>query len=151
MADASVVSVTSVPAPNSASSSAAAPEPVNAPEPSFVEKTENLVNKVAHFLHKSAVYASEGFVALFGAPQAQAFGHAAIGLLQTEAGKVALSVCSALESVSPALSGATKHGQAFENIKSQLGSSGKVVEAGIINLLIEVAVTAISGKIKLPS
>jgi len=115
-----------------------------------VSAVSNLVHKVAHFLHNAQLYVSDVFVALFGKDRAQAFGHAAVAILQTEAGKVALAVVEELEALVPALDGATKRAQAAAKLKSQLSASGHVIGDSLVNLLVELAVQTVKGAIKLP-
>src|SRR5581483_576848 len=115
-----------------------------------VSAVSNLVHKVAHFLHNAQLYVSDVFVALFGKARAQAFGHAAVAILQTEAGKVALAVVEELEALVPALDGATKRAQAAAKLKSQLSASGHVLGDSLVNLLVELAVQTVKGAIKLP-
>lgn len=128
-----------------------------APEGSGADKVEDVASavkaaaeKIGHFLHKAEIEVSDEFVKLVGKPQAQAFAHAAVVVLQSAAGKIALDVVANLESLKPALDGAAKREQAQTQLKNDLKSAESNVPNALINILIEAAVAAVKGYIVLP-
>lgn len=116
----------------------------------IADSVKNAVEKVIHFVHQASVYVNDAFVEIFGKARAQAFGHAAVAILQSEAGKIALDAVAVAESVQPALGGAAKRAQAFTKIENDLKVAKHDVPASLINLLIELAVQAIQGGIVIP-
>lgn len=99
------------------------------------------LKKVGHEIKVVAEHIAAGFVTLFGKEVATNFAKASIDLLKTAAGQVAAEVVSELEQ--QAIDGLTKRSIAFGKIADVLKQQGLSASTSEINLLIEIAVTAL--------
>ena len=95
------------------------------------------------FFKKVAVKVSGVFVKIFGSDAAKAFGGAALNLLKSELGKIAVSVVLGLQALPG--SNAEKRDAALNLIKEQAVNSGIQVKDSLVSLVLEVAVNFIKG------
>lgn len=93
------------------------------------------------FFKRAAVYVGLALKRAFGSQPAQEFAKGALAILGTELGKVALLVVGDLSAST--LTNAEKRAAAFARIAAVAKLGGISVTDSIINLVIEVALTAI--------
>jgi hypothetical protein len=100
------------------------------------------------FQHIKSVFESLGhivsvsFQKIFGKTEATQFAYATLALLKTDVGKVAMA---AVQEVEKMAAGIDKRKVAFDKIVADLKTEGLTVKNSVINMLIELAVQAISG------
>jgi hypothetical protein len=104
-----------------------------------------LWSKISSFIHGAKVAVSAVFVKLFGQQAASDFAHASLALLKTAAGKIVLDAVDAAQTLST--DGAGKRAAAFANILADFKGQGISVGNSEINLLVELAVSALKGTI----
>ena len=102
----------------------------------------NLVGKI----HSAAVEVSKIFVDIFGQKAATDFGNAALGLLKSDLGQI---VTAEVEQLAPVnnLTGVEKAAQAQVAIAAKAKALGISTSNTIINMLIELAVQFVTGKL----
>ncbi len=106
---------------------------------------KDIFSKVHEFVDKIGHVIAGTFVAIFGKQQAQDFAKAALGILDTVAGKIVTDIVAAVESANPSASGHQKAADAFNQIKNSFHANGLEAKDSFINLLIEIAVQATKG------
>lgn len=97
------------------------------------------------FFKKAISKVSDLFVAVFGSKAAQDFGDAAVNLLKTEIGKIAITAVSTAGSLFS--TNAAARAEAFREIKSEAKRAGIDVKDHMVYLLIELAVARFKGSI----
>lgn len=105
-----------------------------------------VIKKIGHGIKVVAIKVAHGFAAVFGQQSAEAFGHAALGLLKSALGQVVVSEVQALEGIGN-LSGVEKFAQAQPSILKQAEAAGITTSVSIVNLLIELAVQFVKGNL----
>jgi hypothetical protein len=94
------------------------------------------------WLHRVITQASSVFISLFGAQAAHNFAAAALGILKTDLGKIVLQVVTELQHASN-LTNDQKRAEAVARIIKAAAAAGIEASTHMVNLLIEVAVSAI--------
>lgn len=101
--------------------------------------------KVGTAVKKVAVAVSDIFVKLFGSEAAKQFGEAALGLLKSELGQIAVLVVSQLSVTN--LGTAVKREEAVLRILGAARSAGIEASESIVRLLVELVVTTLKGHV----
>lgn len=107
----------------------------------------SFITKIGHVFKVIAKGIAHGFVALVGSDVAKAFVNAAKGILKTPIGQLALDAVTAIESLSPTASNHDKRAAAFAKLTADALTAGLTVSESMANLLLEVAVSVVKGKI----
>lgn len=107
----------------------------------------NFLEKIGHGIKVAAIAVAHGFSKLFGSDAAQAFGHAALGILESALGKIVVAEVAALAGVN-SLSGVEKFAQAQAAILDKAKAAGLDASTSIVNLLIELAVQFVKGNLE---
>jgi hypothetical protein len=94
------------------------------------------------WLHKVITTASAVFISLFGAQAAHNFAAAALGILKSDLGKIALQVVTELQHASN-LTNDQKRTEAVARITLAAAAAGIDASTHLIRLLVELAVSAI--------
>jgi hypothetical protein len=100
--------------------------------------------KVKNFFVGVKVKVSAVFVQLFGQDAAEKFGHAALAILNTALGTIVQDAVLAVASLK--IGGDAKRGKAFDKIVVDAKAKGIEASSSIVNMLIELAVTALVNK-----
>lgn len=103
--------------------------------------------KIGHFFASVGKGIAHGFEKLFGSKVAHDFAHAAAELLKSKLGTIVLDAVDAVESLSPTLGSEEKRKAAFSKILSDATAAGISTSTSIVNMLIEIAVNMLKGKI----
>lgn len=98
---------------------------------------------IGGWFKKAAVYVSRTFVAIFGSDAAKKFGSAALDLLKTQAGVLALDAVNFAATL--ATDGAGKREAALKKLAADLKAAGIDVTLSLQNLLVEIAVAYLKG------
>jgi hypothetical protein len=101
--------------------------------------------KIGHGIKVVVVGIAHGFISLFGAQTAHDFASATVAMLRSELGQLALHAVLVLADLAN-MSGEQKRAHAFSAILQEAEQRGLKVAESTINLLIELAVTAIKQK-----
>lgn len=104
---------------------------------------QNPFSWIGHVIKQGAIYVKDEFAKFFGSDQAKAFASAAIGLLKSDAGKIALDAVQFASTLTT--DGAGKRKAAFDKILADFKVAGIEGKDSIINLLIEAAVQFAKG------
>ena len=111
----------------------------------------SILKAISGFFRGCAVYVSRAFVSLVGHQAASDFAHGALAILKTSVGQTALRVVEDIAMNSdPNLSPTQKRENAFDRILGDLKNTGVQVSNSEINLLIETAYAAVSGRFGVP-
>ncbi len=105
----------------------------------------DLLHKVGGFVKHSAVVVSDAFAKVVGHDNAVNFGHAALGMLQSDLGVIVVDAVKAVQTLDPNASGDQKKSQAFAQVLVDSKAKGIETSNSIISLLVELAVGVLKG------
>jgi hypothetical protein len=108
---------------------------------------KNFWNKFFQPVKKVYLAADQAFIKLVGQNQAITFKQEALGILKSDLGKIALSVVAGIKVVGSNLSDTEKRQEALTQILALAKVQGVTASESIVNLFIELAVTALKNKI----
>jgi hypothetical protein len=113
----------------------------------FIVFFKNFFAKVFNTTKQTVVIVNLKFVQLVGSEKANAFKKEAISILKTDLGKIVLSVVAGIKAVGSNLSNDDKRKEALAQILALAKTQGVTATESIVNLFIELAVTALNNKI----
>lgn len=102
------------------------------------------LQKIGHVFHTAAIKVSDAFVKIFGHDAAQAFGAAALHLLQSAEGVIVADVVKGVAALNLE-TGEAARAEAFKQIWADTRIQASGVSKTIINMLVELAVGNLKG------
>jgi len=105
----------------------------------------NVFSSIGHFFKKVEVKVSSAFIYLFGKQAAENFATSAEALLKSAFGVIVADAVGLIEQSNPLAAPADKRQAAFAKITADVKTAGISVTSSIINLAIEIAVSALKG------